>query len=51
MANSAQMSQDFTSDYTGNDGFNSGTISQENGAKSGGGDGKSADAPGKDDER
>ena len=52
-----QMSQDFTSDYTGNDGFNSGAITQENGsAKNGGGDGTgkdsgAAESPGRDDER
>ena len=52
-----QMSEDFTSDYTGNEGFNSGeAITQENGKKSanGGGDGKdsgAAEAPGRDDER
>ena len=49
-----QMSQDFTSDYTGNEGFNTGSLPQENGEKgkaNGGGDSGAAEAPGRDDER
>ncbi|XP_043193441.1 RNA-binding protein squid-like isoform X6 [Amphibalanus amphitrite] len=54
------MSEDFTSDYTGNEGFNSGeAITQENGkakGTNGSGDGAgkdsgAAEAPGRDDER
>ena len=59
LSTDVQMSEDFTSDYTGNEGFNSGeAITQENGKKSanGGGDGTgkdsgAAEAPGRDDER
>ena len=54
------MSEDFTSDYTGNEGFNSGeSFPQENGDKKakangagdGGKDSGAAEAPGRDDER